>query len=113
MIHMLSVLHRGLHWCLCCQHFFPNTCRGEGDRYSWVELQYLQGGVHLTAVSPCFSVQRDYEDSIFFMKAEGEFSVALRAMLPRFGLSMPAAVQLPVCAVHNVTETTFPVCNVG
>lgn len=78
-----------------------------------MELQYLQGRVHLTAVFPCFSVQRDYEDSIFFMKAEGEFSVALRAMLPRFGLSMPAAVQLPVCAVHSVTETTFPVCNVG
>ncbi|NXE01264.1 CFA65 protein, partial [Chaetorhynchus papuensis] len=59
------------------------------------------------------SEKRDYEDSIFFMKAEGEFSVALRAMLPRFGLSMPAAVQLPVCAVHDVTETSFPVCNVG
>ncbi|NXM41474.1 CFA65 protein, partial [Gymnorhina tibicen] len=59
------------------------------------------------------SEKRDYEDSIFFKKAEGEFSVALRAMLPRFSLSIPAAVQLPVCAVHNVTETTFPVCNVG
>ncbi|NWW24601.1 CFA65 protein, partial [Falcunculus frontatus] len=59
------------------------------------------------------SEKRDYEDSILFMKAEGEFSVALRAMLPRFGLSIPAAVQLPVCAVHGVTETTFPVCNVG
>ncbi|NWV48006.1 CFA65 protein, partial [Daphoenositta chrysoptera] len=59
------------------------------------------------------SEKRDYEDSIFFMKAEGEFSVALRALLPRFGLSIPAAVQLPVCAVNNVTETTFPVCNVG
>ncbi|NXS88297.1 CFA65 protein, partial [Erpornis zantholeuca] len=59
------------------------------------------------------SEERDYEDNIFFMKAEGEFSVALRAMLPRFSLSIPATVQLPVCAVHNVTETTFPVCNVG
>ncbi|NXB41086.1 CFA65 protein, partial [Eulacestoma nigropectus] len=59
------------------------------------------------------SEKRDYEDSIFFMKAEGEFSVALRAMLPRFGLSIPDTVQLPVCAVHHVTETTFPVCNVG
>ncbi|NXI80627.1 CFA65 protein, partial [Rhipidura dahli] len=59
------------------------------------------------------SEKRDYEDSIFFMKAEGEFSVALRAMLPRFALSMPAAVQLPVCAVHDVTETSFPVCNIG
>ncbi|NXY06369.1 CFA65 protein, partial [Pteruthius melanotis] len=59
------------------------------------------------------SEKRDYEDSIFFTKAEGEFSVALRAMLPRFDLSIPAAVQLPACAVHNITETTFPVCNVG
>ncbi|NXE41656.1 CFA65 protein, partial [Ptilorrhoa leucosticta] len=59
------------------------------------------------------SEKRDYEDSIFFMKAEGEFSVALRAMLPRFGLSIPAAVQLPPCAVNNVTEITFPMCNVG
>ncbi|NXU36958.1 CFA65 protein, partial [Drymodes brunneopygia] len=59
------------------------------------------------------SEKRDYEDSIFFMKAEGEFSVALRALLPRLCLSIPAAVELPVCAVHNVTEATFPVCNVG
>ncbi|NWW74377.1 CFA65 protein, partial [Climacteris rufus] len=59
------------------------------------------------------SRKRDYEDSIFFRKAEGEFSVTLRAMLPRFCLSIPAAVQLPVCAVHSVTETTFPVHNIG
>ncbi|NXA68171.1 CFA65 protein, partial [Mohoua ochrocephala] len=59
------------------------------------------------------SEKREYEDSIFFKKAEGEFSVALRAVLPRVGLSIPAAVQLPICAVHSVTEMTFPVCNVG
>ncbi|NWV79103.1 CFA65 protein, partial [Dasyornis broadbenti] len=59
------------------------------------------------------SEKREYEDSIFFMKADGEFSVTLRAMLPHFCLSIPDAVQLPVCAVHNITETTFPVCNVG
>ncbi|NWZ42293.1 CFA65 protein, partial [Brachypodius atriceps] len=59
------------------------------------------------------SEKRDYEDNIFFMKAEGEFSVTLHAMLPRFCLSIPAAVQLPMCAIHNVTETTFPVCNTG
>ncbi|NXC20444.1 CFA65 protein, partial [Corythaeola cristata] len=57
--------------------------------------------------------KREYEDSIFFKKAEGEFSVTLRATLPRLCLSFPAAVQLPVCAVHNVTETTFPVRNIG
>ncbi|NWV30401.1 CFA65 protein, partial [Origma solitaria] len=59
------------------------------------------------------SEKREYEDSIFFMKADGEFSVTLRAMLPRFRLSIPDAVQLPLCAVHSITETTFPVCNIG
>ncbi|KAL9847951.1 cilia- and flagella-associated protein 65 [Geothlypis trichas] len=59
------------------------------------------------------SEKRDYEDSILFMKAEGEFSVSLQAMLPRCCLSMPAAVQLPVCATHSATEAAFPVCNVG
>ncbi|NXM21691.1 CFA65 protein, partial [Ploceus nigricollis] len=59
------------------------------------------------------SEKRDYEDNIFFMKAEGEFSVALHAMLPRFCLSIPAAVQLPVCAIHSATEAAFPVCNIG
>ncbi|XP_067995308.1 cilia- and flagella-associated protein 65-like [Melanerpes formicivorus] len=57
--------------------------------------------------------KRDYEDSICFKKAEGEFSVTLHAMLPRLRLSFPAAVQLPICAVHNTTETLFPVRNVG
>ncbi|XP_032045948.1 cilia- and flagella-associated protein 65 [Aythya fuligula] len=57
--------------------------------------------------------KRDYEDSICFRKAEGEFSVTLRATLPRPCLSFPATVRLPVCAVHSVTETTFTVRNVG
>lgn len=111
---MLSVLHRGLWWYLCHRCFFPqHSHRGEGDGCSWVELQYLQDGANLTAVSPCFSVQKEYEDSICFKKAEGEFSVTLHATLPRPCLSFPAAVQLPVCAVHNVTETTFLVRNTG
>lgn len=78
-----------------------------------MQLQHLHDGIHLTAVSLCFSVQRDYEDNIFFTKAEGEFSVALHGMLPRFCLSIPAAVQLPVCAIHDATEATFPLCNIG
>ncbi|NXF92889.1 CFA65 protein, partial [Eubucco bourcierii] len=57
--------------------------------------------------------KREYEDNICFKKAEGEFSVSLRAMLPRLCLSFPAAIQLPICAVHSVTETLFPVRNVG
>lgn len=77
------------------------------------ELRYLQGGPHPTAVSPCSPAQRDYEDSICFRKAEGEFSVTLRATLPRPCLSFPAAVRLPVCAVHSLMETTFTVRNVG
>ncbi|NXO84430.1 CFA65 protein, partial [Sitta europaea] len=59
------------------------------------------------------SEKRDYEDNIFFMKSEGEFSVTLHAMLPRFCLSIPAAVQLPVCAIHSATEVKFPVCNIS
>ncbi|PKU48418.1 hypothetical protein llap_1326 [Limosa lapponica baueri] len=57
--------------------------------------------------------KREYEDSICFKKAEGEFSVTLRATLPGPFLSFPAAVQLPICAVYNVTETTFPMRNDG
>ncbi|NWR55549.1 CFA65 protein, partial [Bucorvus abyssinicus] len=57
--------------------------------------------------------KRQYEDSIRFKKAEGEFSVTLLAILPRLCLSFPATVQLPICAVHNVKETTFPVRNIG
>ncbi|NXP82591.1 CFA65 protein, partial [Ramphastos sulfuratus] len=57
--------------------------------------------------------KREYEDNICFKKAEGEFSVSLHAMLPRLSLSFPAAIWLPICAVHNVTETLFPVHNVG
>uniref|UniRef100_A0A8C5NP72 Cilia and flagella associated protein 65 n=1 Tax=Junco hyemalis TaxID=40217 RepID=A0A8C5NP72_JUNHY len=59
------------------------------------------------------SEKRDYEDSILFMKAEGEFSVSLHALLPRCCLSIPAAVQLPVCATYSATEAVFPISNVG
>lgn len=79
----------------------------------WRSCGTCTGGPHPTAVSPCSPAQRDYEDSICFRKAEGEFSVTLRATLPRPCLSFPAAVRLPVCAVHSVTETTFTVRNVG
>ncbi|XP_074451787.1 cilia- and flagella-associated protein 65 isoform X3 [Larus michahellis] len=57
--------------------------------------------------------KREYKDSICFKKAEGEFSVTLHATLPVSCLSFPSAVQLPICAVHNVTETTFPMRNIG
>ncbi|NWX98190.1 CFA65 protein, partial [Nothoprocta ornata] len=57
--------------------------------------------------------KREYEDSIRFEKAEGEFSVTLRATLPRHCLLFPAALHLPLCAVYNVTEATFSLCNTG
>uniref|UniRef100_A0A8C3S3X0 Coiled-coil domain containing 108 n=1 Tax=Chelydra serpentina TaxID=8475 RepID=A0A8C3S3X0_CHESE len=60
-----------------------------------------------------FFVQKEYEDSICFEKPEGEFSVALRATLPRHKLLFPDAIQLPLCAVHDFTEASFPLCNVG
>lgn len=94
---------------------FPTASQrcGSGDGCSLEELQSLREGPRPTAVSPCSPVQRDYEDSICFRKAEGEFSVTLRATLPRPSLSFPATVRLPGCAVHSVTETTFTVRNVG
>ncbi|NWS77356.1 CFA65 protein, partial [Crotophaga sulcirostris] len=57
--------------------------------------------------------KKEYEDRICFKKAEGEFSVTLHATLPHSCLSFPAAVQLPMCAVCDDTETTFTVCNTG
>ncbi|XP_065416527.1 cilia- and flagella-associated protein 65 isoform X3 [Chrysemys picta bellii] len=57
--------------------------------------------------------KKEYEDSICFEKPEGEFSVALRATLPRHKLLFPDAIQLPLCAVHDFSEASFPLCNVG
>nr|XP_009674405.1 PREDICTED: coiled-coil domain-containing protein 108 isoform X1 [Struthio camelus australis] len=57
--------------------------------------------------------KREYEDSICFEKAEGEFSVTLRAALPRHCLFFPATVHLPICAVYNVTEAVFSLRNIG
>ncbi|XP_053899196.1 cilia- and flagella-associated protein 65 isoform X1 [Malaclemys terrapin pileata] len=57
--------------------------------------------------------KKEYEDSICFEKPEGEFSVALRATLPRHKLLFPEAIQLPLCAVHDFSEASFPLCNVG
>ncbi|XP_073160973.1 cilia- and flagella-associated protein 65 isoform X1 [Lepidochelys kempii] len=57
--------------------------------------------------------KKEYEDSICFEKPEGEFSVALRATLPRHKLLFPDTIQLPLCAVHDFTEALFPLCNVG
>ncbi|XP_075789053.1 cilia- and flagella-associated protein 65 isoform X3 [Pelodiscus sinensis] len=57
--------------------------------------------------------KKEYDDSICFEKPEGEFSVALRATLPRHELLFPDAIQLPLCAIHDFTEAAFPLCNIG
>ncbi|XP_074857085.1 cilia- and flagella-associated protein 65 [Carettochelys insculpta] len=57
--------------------------------------------------------KKEYKDSICFEKPEGEFSVALRATLPHHELLFPAAIQLPLCAVQDSTEASFPLRNVG
>lgn len=115
-LHRLSLQHRSFPWCPCHRCFCSQQPpRGEGrvTGVRWRSCSTCKRDPHLTAVSLCSSVQRDYEDSICFRKAEGEFSVTLRATLPRPCLSFPATVQLPVCAVHSVTETTFTVRNIG
>ncbi|KYO24080.1 coiled-coil domain-containing protein 108 isoform A [Alligator mississippiensis] len=57
--------------------------------------------------------KREYEDCICFEKPEGEFSVALRATLPRHALLCPDTLQLPTCAAYHFSEATFPLRNVG
>uniref|UniRef100_A0A8D0LCE8 Cilia and flagella associated protein 65 n=1 Tax=Sphenodon punctatus TaxID=8508 RepID=A0A8D0LCE8_SPHPU len=57
--------------------------------------------------------KREYEDRIHFEKAEGEFSVVLRATPPCHSLLCPDSVQLPICAVYDSTEASFHLRNVG
>ncbi|XP_053117944.1 cilia- and flagella-associated protein 65 isoform X2 [Hemicordylus capensis] len=57
--------------------------------------------------------KKEYEDRIFFEKREGEFSVALRARLPRLDLLFPESIQLPSCAVYDCTEASFILYNDG
>uniref|UniRef100_A0A4X2JWM6 Cilia and flagella associated protein 65 n=1 Tax=Vombatus ursinus TaxID=29139 RepID=A0A4X2JWM6_VOMUR len=57
--------------------------------------------------------EKEYVDRLCFVMAEGEFSVELKAILPRHQLWCPPLLQLPLCAVSDTTEAWFNLCNVG
>ncbi|XP_023366136.1 cilia- and flagella-associated protein 65 [Otolemur garnettii] len=57
--------------------------------------------------------QKEYMDQMWFEKAEGKFSVDLRATLPSHKLICPPLLQLPMCAVGDMVEVCFCVDNVG
>ncbi|KAF6113167.1 cilia and flagella associated protein 65 [Phyllostomus discolor] len=57
--------------------------------------------------------EKEYEDQLWFEKAEGMFCVDLRATLPRHHLSCPPSLQLPLCAVGDMAEAWFCLDNVG
>ncbi|XP_041929012.1 cilia- and flagella-associated protein 65 isoform X1 [Alosa sapidissima] len=53
----------------------------------------------------------EYQDTIEFQSKEGTFQVSLRATIPRHSLELPEQVQLPACAAHHSTQTTFTLHN--
>ncbi|XP_069083229.1 cilia- and flagella-associated protein 65 [Pleurodeles waltl] len=57
--------------------------------------------------------KREYEDCIHFETSEGSFSIVLRATLPRHGLLIPHSLQLPMCAVHDSSESSFVMRNLS
>uniref|UniRef100_A0A670JW35 Cilia and flagella associated protein 65 n=1 Tax=Podarcis muralis TaxID=64176 RepID=A0A670JW35_PODMU len=61
----------------------------------------------------CPLEKKEYEDSVLFEKAEGEFSVALVAKLPHLDLLFQESIQLPSCAVYDSTEASFTMYNDG
>nr|XP_034983136.1 cilia- and flagella-associated protein 65 isoform X1 [Zootoca vivipara] len=61
----------------------------------------------------CPLEKKEYEDSILFEKAEGEFSVALVAKLPHLDLLFQESIQVPACAVYDSTEASFTMYNDG
>lgn len=58
-----------------------------------------------------FALQCEYSDSIEFQCKEGTFKVNLRAVMLHHSLELPDSVQLPLCAVHHSTNTSFLFCN--
>lgn len=100
----------------CLSHAVPSTPLQGQD----MTLGHAQGTVPSSGAqtlpdrtSRPFCLQREYEDCICFEKPEGEFSVALRATLPRHALLCPDTLQLPTCAAYHFSEATFPLRNVG
>ncbi|XP_060049853.1 cilia- and flagella-associated protein 65-like [Erinaceus europaeus] len=57
--------------------------------------------------------KKEYADQLWFEKEEGAFCVDLRATLPCHTLSCPQSLQLPACAVGDLTEAWFCLDNVG
>ncbi|XP_074047437.1 cilia- and flagella-associated protein 65 isoform X2 [Macrotis lagotis] len=57
--------------------------------------------------------EKEYVDHLWFVMAEGEFSVELKAILPSHQLYFPPSLQFPLCAVSDITEARFNLCNVG
>ncbi|KAK2849898.1 hypothetical protein Q7C36_008681 [Tachysurus vachellii] len=53
----------------------------------------------------------EHSDSIEFQCKEGTFKVNLRALMLHHSLELPDSVQLPLCAVHHSTNTSFLFCN--
>ncbi|XP_076858756.1 cilia- and flagella-associated protein 65 isoform X2 [Brachyhypopomus gauderio] len=55
----------------------------------------------------------EYVDSVEFRCKEGTFQVMLRAVVPHHALELPDAVQLPPCAVHHTSSSSFLLRNVS
>uniref|UniRef100_A0A6I8ND97 Cilia and flagella associated protein 65 n=1 Tax=Ornithorhynchus anatinus TaxID=9258 RepID=A0A6I8ND97_ORNAN len=57
--------------------------------------------------------EREYRDRLSFESPEGTFAVELWASLPRHLLLCPARLKLPLCAVAESSEASFPLRNAG
>lgn len=62
---------------------------------------------------PSPTLQKEYVDQLWFENEEGKFSVDLRAALPCHSLICPPSLQLPMCAMGDMTEAWFCLDNVG
>ncbi|XP_055086370.1 cilia- and flagella-associated protein 65 [Periophthalmus magnuspinnatus] len=55
----------------------------------------------------------DYEDTIEFQGRNDTFQVLLRAPVPCHAIEVPDSVLMPLCAVQQITQTTFMLKNVS
>jgi hypothetical protein len=53
----------------------------------------------------------NYEEAIVFETPEGQFDVAMRAVLPQAKLSVPDSLNFGMCAVSDSTTITFQIAN--
>uniref|UniRef100_A0A3B4AZK3 Uncharacterized protein n=1 Tax=Periophthalmus magnuspinnatus TaxID=409849 RepID=A0A3B4AZK3_9GOBI len=63
---------------------------------------------HTTPMKHC-----DYEDTIEFQGRNDTFQVLLRAPVPCHAIEVPDSVLMPLCAVQQITQTTFMLKNVS